>query len=818
MSYHANEANRIEAKWQKFWEDTQVFQAKNESTKPKYYVLDMFPYPSSSGLHVGHPEGYTATDIIARYKRAKGFNVLHPMGWDAFGLPAEQYALQTGVQPAITTAKAIETFRRQLKALGFSFDWSREFATSDPKYYKWTQFIFLKLYERGLAYQKEVPVNWCPELKTVLANEEVVDGRSERGGHPVFRVPMKQWMLKITSYAERLLKDLDGLDWPEGTKELQRNWIGKSEGLQARFDLVGQDAGIEVFTTRADTIFGVTYMVLAPEHSWVERLTTPAQKQAVETYRTEVAQKSEISRQDATQEKTGVFTGSFALNPLTGEKIPIWIADYVLMGYGTGAVMAVPAHDERDAEFAKKFKLPIKQVIQLPLAASTANANAVQSDVQEKCFTGEGISINSGFITGLPTAQAKEAVAEFLEKEKKGKKTIQYRLRDWLFSRQRYWGEPIPVFNLESNKKMPVQFNELPVILPEVKSYEPTGTGESPLAAIHEWVNTHDKDGRLLRRETDTMPGSAGSSWYFLRYCDPNNDQAPFSPEAEKYWMPVDLYLGGPEHAVGHLLYARFWTKVLFDAGLVTHDEPFQKLIHQGMILGEDGEKMSKSRGNVINPDIVVEKYGADTLRVYEMFMGPLERDKPWSTTAIEGTFRFLQRVWRVMIDDQEKLLVADIEPSQEDLRITHKTIKKVTEDIENFRFNTAISQMMIFINHMTKLEVRPRSCLKPFVQLLNPFVPHLAEELWERLGETSLLTFEPWPAFDLALAKDDLVTIAIQVMGKTRGTIEVLPGTEQSVIELEAHKLTPVANQLQGKTIKKVIFVKDKILNFVAN
>ncbi|OFZ23300.1 MAG: leucine--tRNA ligase [Bdellovibrionales bacterium GWB1_55_8] len=800
----------IEPKWQKNWEDNQVFRAETGSAKPKYYVLDMFPYPSSSGLHVGHPEGYTASDIVCRYKRAKGFNVLHPMGWDAFGLPAEQYALQTGVHPAITTAKAIETFRRQLKSLGFSFDWSREVATCDPKYYKWTQYIFLKLYERGLAYQKEVPVNWCPALKTVLANEEVVDGKSERGSHPVYRVPMKQWMLKITSYAERLLKDLDKLDWPESTKELQRNWIGKSEGLQCRFPLAEGAGEIEIFTTRPDTIFGATFMVLAPEHPLVNEITTEKQRETVKAYQEAAARKSEIARQEESKEKTGVFTGAFALNPLTTEKIPVWIADYVMMSYGTGAIMAVPAHDERDAQFAQTYQLPVIQVIE--------GGNG------EEFFSGDGVSINSGFITGMPTAQAKEAVIGKMEADGRGTRAVQYKLRDWLFSRQRYWGEPFPILHLEGGGKSAVPLEQLPVVLPQVQSYEPTGTGESPLAAISEWVNTVDSSGKPARRETDTMPGSAGSSWYFLRYCDPDNEKEPISAAAEKYWMPVDLYVGGPEHAVGHLLYARFWTKVLFDAGLLTHDEPFQKLLHQGMILGEDGEKMSKSRGNVINPDIIVEKYGADTLRMYEMFMGPIDRDKPWNTSAIEGVYRFLQRSWRIFLEDEDsdhptatKLLVTDSEPSLDDLKITHKTIKKVTEDIENLRFNTAISQMMVFVNHMTKLQQKPRKCLRPFIQLLNPFAPHIAEELWEKIGETTPLTYASWPAYDPALAKDDLITIAVQVMGKTRGTIEMEPGSTQEAVEKAARENTTVARQLEGKEVKKVIFVKDKILNFVA-
>jgi leucyl-tRNA synthetase len=796
----------IEPKWQRFWQDNQTFRADTGSSKPKYYVLDMFPYPSSNGLHVGHPEGYTATDILARYKKAKGFNVLHPMGWDAFGLPAEQYALQTGVHPAITTTKAIENFKRQLSSLGFGYDWSREVTTCEPKYYKWTQFLFLKLYERGLAYRKEVPVNWCPALKTVLANEEVVDGKSERGGHPVFRVPMKQWMLKITAYAERLLKDLDKLDWPESTKELQRNWIGRSEGLQLRFAIEGHQDGFEIFTTRPDTIFGATFMVMAPEHPLVESITAKAQLEVVKEYVDQAARKSEIERQAANdpgeaKDKTGVFTGAYALNPFNGTRIPIWVADYVMMGYGTGAIMAVPAHDERDHAFATLFKLPIIEVVR-PLFGEP-----------EGCFSGDGKAVNSDFITGLHTAEAKEAVIERAEEKNIGRRSIQYRLRDWLFSRQRYWGEPIPIMHLADGTSGPVPADLLPVVLPEVQSYEPTGTGESPLAGIESWLHVTDpRTGQKGRRETDTMPGSAGSSWYFLRYCDPLNEKEPFSKAAEKYWMPVDLYLGGPEHAVGHLLYARFWTKVLHDAGLVSHDEPFQKLVHQGMILGEDGEKMSKSRGNVINPDLVVEKYGADTLRMYEMFMGPLERDKPWSTSAIEGTYRFLQRTWRLLAEEG----FAAGEPTAEDIKITHQTIKKVTEDIEGLRFNTAISQMMIFVNHFTKSQTRPTKCMRPFVQLLNPFAPHIAEELWSLSGEKSALATEMWPTFDPALAKEDKLTIAVQVMGKTRGTVEVDPGSDQATVEKLAREVAQVASQLEGKQVRRVIFVKDKILNFV--
>jgi leucyl-tRNA synthetase len=808
--------SKIEPKWQKFWDKNQTFKTEDKSTKPKYFVLDMFPYPSSTGLHVGHPEGYTATDILARYKRAKGFNVLHPMGWDAFGLPAEQFAIKTGVHPAITTNQAIENFRRQLSMLGFSYDWTREVNTSDPKYYHWTQWIFLKLHEKGLAYQKEVAVNWCPELKTVLANEEVVDGKSERGGHPVYRMPMKQWMLKITDYCEKLLQGLDKLDWPEGTKELQRNWIGKSIGLQIEFKLASNAAeAFEIFTTRPDTLWGVSYMALAPEHPLVAKITTPAQLDAVKNYQLEASQKSEMARQDASKEKTGCFTGAFATNPVNGEHVPIWISDYVLMTYGTGAVMAVPAHDERDYEFAKKFKLPIPPVVQ----------NPAKPEAKDECYSGEGIAIHSGFITGLKTSDALLKVIEWAEKEKIGTKTIKYKLRDWLFSRQRYWGEPFPLLKDKNGNTIPLKDNELPVVLPDVKSYEPLGTGESPLAGITSWREVKDaKTGETYLRETDTMPGSAGSSWYFLRYCDPHNEKEFVSKDAEKYWMPVDLYLGGDEHAVGHLLYSRFWMKVLFDCGLVSHDEPFQKLIHQGMILGEDGEKMSKSRGNVINPDDVVKNYGADTLRVYEMFMGPLEKDKPWSTTAIEGTSRFLNRAYRIFFDeskgvDQDKpdtFKVGDHAMSAEDEKILHQTIKKVTEDIEGLRFNTAISQMMVFVNHFTNQEKTPRAAMKTFTQLLGPFVPHLAEELWEALGEKTSLSYEAWPSFNAELVKADSFTLAVQVLGKLRGTLDVAIGAPQAELEARARAIEGVAKFLEGKEVVKIIYVPNKILNFV--
>jgi leucyl-tRNA synthetase len=813
MSYQP--AN-IESKWQKHWEKEHTFKAEQESKKPKYYVLDMFPYPSSTGLHVGHPEGYTATDILARYKRSKGFNVLHPMGWDAFGLPAEQFAIKTGVHPEITTNDAIKNFTSQLKSLGFSFDWSREISTCSPDYYHWTQWIFLKLYERGLAYQKEVAVNWCPELKTVLANEEVVDGKSERGGHPVFKKPMRQWMLKITEYAERLLQDLDGLDWPESTKELQRNWIGKSIGLQLKFKIDSTSHEFEIFTTRPDTLWGVSYMALAPEHPLVDQITTIAQKAAVEKYKLEASQKSEIARQDASKEKSGCFTGAFAINPANGEKVQIWISDYVLMTYGTGAVMAVPAHDERDFEFAKKFDLPVKLV--------------VQGGKEGECFSGDGVAVNSGFINGMKTTDATAKVIEWATSEKIGTKSVKYKLRDWLFSRQRYWGEPFPILKDKDGNIVPLKDNELPVTLPAVKSYEPTGTGESPLAGITAWTEVKDpKTGEMYIRETDTMPGSAGSSWYFLRYCDPKNSKEAWSKEAEKYWMPVDLYLGGDEHAVGHLLYSRFWMKVLFDCGLVSHSEPFKKLVHQGMILGEDGEKMSKSRGNVINPDDVVKEYGADALRIYEMFLGPLEKDKPWSTKAIEGVFRFLSRAYRLYYvenkDGEDSFKVADIAMTSEDEKILHQTIKKVTEDIEALRFNTAISQMMVFVNHFTAHAQTPKAAMKVFTQLITPFAPHFGEEMWHSIhtiGEHKLdqqipsLSYAEWPTFNPELVKAEFVTVAVQVLGKLRGTLDVEPGSAQAGLEDQAKKLESVAKFLEGKEIVKVIYVQNKILNFV--
>lgn len=791
----------FEPQWQKKWAEAKIFEAKIDRSKPKYYVLDMFPYPSGSGLHVGHVEGYTASDIICRYKRCQGFNVLHPIGWDAFGLPAEQHAIQTGIHPEITTRQAIANFTRQLKMLGFSYDWSREVSTCDPKYYKWTQYIFTILYKKGLVYQKEMPVNWCPELKTVLANDEVVDGKSQRGGHHVEQRQMKQWMLKITDYAERLLTDLNKIDWHERTKEGQRNWIGKSDGLQGRFKIKDSTEEIEIFTTRPDTMFGVTFMVLAPEHELVDKITTKEHRDAVLAYKKKTVSKLEIDRQAAT-EKTGVFTGAYAIHPVNNQLVPIWIADYVLMDYGTGAIMAVPGHDERDFEFATKFKLPIVQVI----------------DGGEMPYFGEGPCVNSEFINGLQKEEAIKKIISFFEEKKIGSAKTEYKLRDWLFSRQRFWGEPFPVIHFEKSGTQVVADDELPVVLPQVKDYEPSETGEAPLSkADPKWLHV-EKNGEKGRRETDTMPGSAGSSWYFLRYTDPKNDNAICSKEAENYFMPVDLYLGGAEHTVGHLLYARFWQKVLFDEGLVSHDEPFQRLVHQGMILGEDGEKMSKSRGNTVNPDEVVGNYGADALRVYEMFMAPLERDKPWSNHGLVGVYKFLAKVWRLVHDERgEKLIVDDAEPSLDLVRLAHRTIKKVTEDIEKLAFNTAISQMMIFVNELTKAKSRPQSLVKPFIQCLAPFAPHIAEEIWAQMGEEGFVSTAKWPEYDAELAKSETVTIAIQVNGKTRDKLEFEADVEEEVVLEEAKKINLIKNSLsEGKVIRKVIFVKNRILNVI--
>ncbi len=791
----------VENKWRKKWAESQAFKADNKSTKPKYYALDMFPYPSGSGLHVGHIASYTPADVISRYKRCKGFNVLHPIGYDAFGLPAEQFAIQTGVHPAITTEKAIDSFRKTLENFGFSFDWSREISTADSKYYKWTQFIFTKLWEKGLAYQKEVPVNWCPALRTVLANEEVVDGKSERGGHPVIRMPMKQWMLKITDYAERLLQDLDKIDWPERTKEGQRNWIGKSEGALVRFAIEGSKETFQVFTTRPDTLFGVTFMVLAPEHPAVKQITTAAQKSTVDAYVTASSSKSEVERKAST-DKTGAATGAFAIHPISGEKIPIWISDYVLMEYGTGAIMAVPGHDARDFEFAQKFSLPVKRVLE---------------SEQDLPFEGDGKLVNSDFLNGLSKPDAIKKMIQYLADKKLGEKLVQYKLRDWLFSRQRYWGEPFPVVHYPSRGITTLPVNELPVLLPDVADYQPSAEGEAPLARNKEWMKFIDpKTGEMGMRETDTMPGSAGSSWYFLRFTDPQNDNAPFSPEAQKYWMPVDLYVGGPEHTVGHLLYARFWQKVLFDVGLVSHDEPFKKLAHQGMILGQDGEKMSKSRGNVIPADEIREKIGADALRTFICFMGPLDKDKPWSPTGIEGTRRFLDRIIRLAINDQGVVVATDDALNPEVEKTLHKTIKKVTEDIENMGFNTAVSAMMILVNELYKHNCHSKKALVPLIQLLAPFAPHMCEELWEKLGGKGFVSLADWPTFKPELCQDDVITLGVQVNGKMRGTIDVAPDAPENDALEAAYKVTTVQNALNGQKPKKVIYKAGKILNLI--
>ncbi|AGA58529.1 leucyl-tRNA synthetase [Thermobacillus composti KWC4] len=805
---HGYDPRTIEPKWQAYWEKNKTFKTHDDTSKPKFYALDMFPYPSGSGLHVGHPEGYTATDIVARYKRMRGYNVLHPMGWDAFGLPAEQHALNTGEHPRGFTEQNINNFRRQIKSLGFSYDWDREISTTDPEYYKWTQWIFLQLYKKGLAYVAEVPVNWCPALGTVLANEEVINGVSERGGHPVIRKPMRQWMLKITEYAERLLEDLEELDWPESIKEMQRNWIGKSQGAEVTFAIDGHDASITVFTTRPDTLFGATYCVLAPEHELVDKITTEAQREAVEAYRDAAARKSDLERTDLAKEKTGVFTGAYAVNPVNGAKLPVWIADYVLGGYGTGAIMAVPAHDQRDWEFAKQYDLPIIEVVR-------------GGDVTKEAFTGDGPHVNSGLLDGLHNEEAKAKMIEWLEREGKGRAKTTYRLRDWLFSRQRYWGEPIPILHLEDGTMKPVPEEDLPLLLPDLDEIKPSGTGESPLANATDWVNTVDPEtGLKARRETNTMPQWAGSCWYYLRYIDPHNDKELVSKEKEKYWLPVDLYIGGAEHAVLHLLYARFWHKVLYDIGVVSTKEPFRKLVNQGMILGTNNEKMSKSRGNVINPDDIVNEYGADTLRMYEMFMGPLEATKPWNTNGVEGTYRFLSRVWRLYIGEDGNLnpKIADGDADDAFKRTWHRTIKKVTEDYENLRFNTAISQLMIFVNDAYKAERLPRKAMNDFLQLLSPIAPHIAEELWERMGHSDTITYEPWPEYDEAWTVDQEIEIVVQVNGKIVDRVKVAADAPEDELERLAKESSRVQELTAGKTVRKIIVVKGKLVNIVAN
>jgi leucyl-tRNA synthetase len=915
----------IEPRWQRYWEEHKTFRTPTISDKPKFYILDMFPYPSGAGLHVGHPEGYTATDILARYRRMRGQGVLHPMGWDAFGLPAEQYAIETGTHPRLTTQKNIDTFRRQIKMLGFSYDWDREIDTTDPAYFKWTQWIFLQLFDtwfdpeqqRGrpiaelsipaeiqaqgeaavrayrdgqrLAYQSEVPVNWCPALGTVLANEEVVDGKSERGGHPVVRMPLRQWMLRITAYAERLLDELAVVDWPEPIKEMQRNWIGRSEGAEVDFHwgVPGcLEERIRVFTTRPDTLFGATYMVLAPEHTLVDRITTPAQRAAVDAYRAEAARKSDLERTELSKKKTGVFTGAYAVNPVNRQPVPIWIADYVLASYGTGAIMAVPAHDERDFEFATQFGLPIVTVVRPPQEWLQQTGSTL--DKLTAPYIEDGVAINSGEFDGLPTAEFKRRITAWLAARGVGTRKVNYKLRDWLFSRQRYWGEPFPILHevdaagKPTGAVVPLSVEELPLTLPELQDYEPSGRPEPPLEKAGDWLWV-TRNGKRYKRETNTMPQWAGSCWYYLRYIDPQNDRALCDPELERRWMPVDLYVGGAEHAVLHLLYARFWHKVLFDRGHVHTPEPFMRLVNQGMILGEMeytafrdasgqwisservdldqaedkrtgakyervkvGEegvekkgdsfvlkdlsslrvdarayKMSKSRGNVINPDQVVDEYGADSLRLYEMFMGPLEATKPWSMRGVEGVHRFLSRVWRLIIDDRAEAMqlaesVQAVEPDRDTLRKLHQTIQKVTEDLDAMRFNTAIAAMMELTNHLTGLSVRPRTALETLVLLLAPFAPHLAEELWSALGHPDTLAYEPWPTFDPALTRADEVEVPVQVNGKLRSKIRMPAGASEDDLKAAALADERIRALIEGKTIRKVIVVPGKLVNIV--
>ena len=793
---------RTEAKWQTKWEEEKTFSSEVDYDKEKLYVLDMFPYPSGSGLHVGHPLGYTATDIYCRFKRLQGFNVLHPMGWDAFGLPAEQYAIKTGTHPKQTTKENIKNFKRQIKSLGFSYDWDREINTTDQKYYKWTQWIFLQLYNKGLAYEAEVPVNWCPELKAVLANEEIVDGKSEIGGHPVIRKPMRQWMLKITEYADSLLAGLDDLDWPESVKELQRNWIGKSSGAKVKFQISGFSDYITVYTTRPDTLFGATYIVLAPEHPLVKKIYTPDQKNFIIDYCLETEKKSDLDRGELNKNKTGVFTGAYAINPVNNQEIPIWISDYVLMSYGTGSIMAVPGHDQRDYEFATKFNLPIVEVVSggdLTKEAYTDNDNGFIVNSSNS----DGLNLNK-----LKVKKAISVCTSWLIEKNIGTKSTQYKLRDWLFSRQRYWGEPIPIIHKENGDIISIPENDLPLILPKVEKYEPADSGESPLANISKWVITPEG-----KRETNTMPQWAGSCWYYLRYIDPTNDNKPWDKEKEQYWMPVDLYVGGIEHAVLHLLYSRFWHHVLHDLGLVSTREPYKKLFNQGMIRGEDGQKMSKSRGNVINPDDVVNKFGADSLRLYEMFMGPLDKSKPWSTKGLQGCHRFLQKVWRLINGNSSK--IKDNCSSNETNVLLHKTIKKITEDLNELRFNTAVSQLMIFTNHLNTLKELDRNLLHQFLILLNPFAPHIAEELNQKIGFNQITSLD-WPVYDKSLVIDEEVIIAVQFNGKKRGTLEVISGASEDEI-LEQLRSSSFGNKYlsQGQIIK-VIHIPDKIINVI--
>ncbi|WP_215509824.1 leucine--tRNA ligase [Limosilactobacillus fermentum] len=796
----------IEKKWQRYWKQHKTFKATLDKDQKKYYALDMFPYPSGQGLHVGHPEGYTATDVMSRLKRMQGFNVLHPMGWDAFGLPAEQYALKTGHNPADFTNQNVDHFRDQIQSLGFSYDWDREVNTTDPNYYKWTQWIFEQLYKKGLAYEDEIMVNWAPDFMggTVVANEEVVDGKTERGGYPVYRVPMRQWVLKITAYADRLIDDLDLVDWPESVKEMQRNWIGRSEGASVKFKVVGHDGvEIEVFTTRADTLFGASYVVLAPENELVDQLTTPEQKAAVDAYKEEASRRSDLERTELSKEKTGVFTGAYVINPVNGEQLPIWTADYVLNSYGTGAVMAVPSGDQRDFEFATKFNLPITPV--------------VEGFNGEEAYTEDGAHVNSGFLDGLNIKEAKAKMVEWLEEHDCGGKKVNYRLRDWIFSRQRYWGEPIPVIHWDDGTTSLVPEDELPLRLPETDNIEPSGTGESPLANIEDWVNVYDENGRHGKRETNTMPQWAGSSWYWLRYTDPTNDKEFASKEALDYWSPVDLYVGGAEHAVLHLLYARFWHKVLYDLGLVPTKEPFMKLVNQGMILGSNHEKMSKSKGNVVNPDDIVDQYGADTLRLYEMFMGPLEESVPWDEKGLHGSNKWVQRVWRLLMDDNNHL--RDRVSTYNDGKLTkvyNQTVKKVTDDFERMHFNTAISQLMVFVNEAYKVDDLPLEYMEGFVKMIAPLMPHLAEELWSQFNESETITYQPWPTYDEKALVEDEVEMIVQVNGKVRAKIKMAKDADNKDVEDAALANEHVHSFVDGKDVKKVIVIPNRIVNIV--
>ena len=798
----------IENKWQKFWKKNQTFKADINKDQEKFYALDMFPYPSGQGLHVGHPEGYTATDVMSRMKRMQGFNVLHPMGWDAFGLPAEQYALKTGHNPKSFTNKNIDHFRDQIQSLGFSYDWDREINTTDPEYYKWTQWIFEQLYKKGLAYESEIMVNWAPDFMggTVVANEEVEDGKTKRGGYPVYRKPMKQWVLKITAYADRLIKDLDLVDWPESVKEMQRNWIGRSEGASVFFPVAGdEETKIEVFTTRADTLFGASYVVLAPEQELVDQLTTPEHKEEVAQYKEEASRRSDLERTDLNKEKTGVFTGSYVINPVNGEKLPIWISDYVLASYGTGCVMAVPSGDQRDYDFAKKFDLPIKPIIE-------------GADLSEGAFDGDGKHINSGFLDGLNIKDAKAKMIDWLEEHDAGHKQVNYRLRDWIFSRQRYWGEPIPVIHWDDGTTSLVPEDELPLKLPATDNIEPSGTGESPLANVEDWVNVYDENGRHGLRETNTMPQWAGSSWYWLRYTDPHNSKEFASKEALDYWSPVDLYVGGAEHAVLHLLYARFWHKVLYDLDLVPTKEPFMKLVNQGMILGSNHEKMSKSKGNVVNPDDIVDKYGADTLRLYEMFMGPLTESVPWDEEGLHGSYKWIQRVWRLLMDDNNHL--RDRVSNFNDGKLTkvyNQTVKKVTEDFERMHFNTAISQLMVFVNEAYKADDLPAEYMQGFIKMISPVMPHVAEELWSQFGISDTIAYQPWPKYDPAALVENEVEMILQVNGKVRAKIKMAKDTPKEEAEKQALANDHVQKFTAGKDIKKVIVVPNKIVNIVA-